>query len=167
MKTAFLPEEIHWPINVALNHESIRVSDDRYDMAVKKNGQYDVTWPDQFEPILAPGLVKLDQSAIPDSSGAGCGCVDFVNCTDVDLIAMEAGTGQTHQIEVETSCADADLLYEVTYELLPGSTTVSLTGLVAIVPETGVFLPSLTLLSTIKVTCGDTSCDMNFYSIVF
>ncbi len=167
MRTAFLPEEIHWPTNVALSHESIRVTDERYDIMVKKNGQYDINWPADFEPILAPALVKLDQSGIPDSSANGCGCIDFVNCTDVDLVAMCDIDGVEHQIEVVTSCAPEDLTYLVTYELIGASTSVSPTGLVTIIPGIGVNLPSLTHLSTVLVTCGVSSCEIKFYSIVF
>jgi hypothetical protein len=167
MKTAFLPEEIHWPINVAFNHENIRVTDDRYDMYVKKNGQYDVNWPSDFEPILAPALVKLDQSLVPDSSGAGCGCIEFVNCEDVDFVAMEAGTGNTHQIDVVSSCAPDEIIYLITYARYPGGTSVSSSGFVSIVPPVGTYEPVLVLLATIQLTCGAVSCNINFYSIVF
>jgi hypothetical protein len=168
MKTAWLPEEQHWPINVALSHESIKVSDDRYDMMVKKNGQYDISWPEAFEPILAPALVKLDQSGVPDASGASCSCVEFLNCEDVDLEAVcDVLVYTTHQIEVVSSCAVEDLVFELIYELLPGSTTVSSTGLLTMIGGPGVIInPPAPILATVKVSCGALSCNVNFYGLV-
>jgi len=167
--TEFLPEEIHWAVNVAFTHQHVRVVDGRYDMGVTKDGEYEIEWAESFHPVLATAKTKLIKASIPDSYGTGCGCPDIipavqVACYDVDTLFTTADYKGTAQVQVVSNCSP------INYSIVgvePGITNASfsLSQLGLLTFTVGVGYGSVRKLAvTVKVSCGGQDCLSYIYT---
>jgi hypothetical protein len=163
--TDYLPEKWHERLVVALTHDSVSISGDKYLGGVAIDGDYDIGWIDFLGYPTAPAKFKVTVTPF-DVTNSNCQTCDEASQIDLvdDRFGVPLEEGQTYTLDVMAN--DSICCYPAVFSItgvynseVLSAASIDQSGVVSLTVKGEVPLMNNVLLLTYRVTCPNGGYD--------